>query len=216
MLSKTDNMRKKIVFEPQQLLTWSLVTFGLCITLWQSFNCTLQYLAEPVRVEEQFVNIDTLPPIQLSICKKISINPRDKVLAINFNFETYVEPETRLPSMLTYSRETFWANLSADGEYFQLGQLVKMIEFWNDTSSRWDVLFKDPFGGNLFDMAIHPYVDNDTLLCHTLRPGLAEFGTKFRLASSAKIGTVCKHYNWYLIICENGQCHEILTTCVFC
>ena len=58
------------------------------------------------------------------------------------------------------------------------------MAFWNDTLYAWDAIYqrKGPKNdSNQFDMAFYPYEGNSTLLCHTLKEGLAGFGTKFRI-----------------------------------
>jgi hypothetical protein len=189
-----DNMRKKIVFDPQQLVTWSLVTFGLCITVWQCYNCTLQYLAQPVRVEQQFVNIANLPPIQLSICKVLNVaQPIEYSDTIGLSFENsdedYYGPavldtptwEAGTMPLFANSTDIFWTQLKAIDNPINMSALIQVIEFYNDSSSSWNVLYNETTGEDLFAMAIYPYEGNSTLLCHTLKQGLADFGTQFRL-----------------------------------
>ena len=67
-------MRRIGAWDPTAFFRWALVGFGLCMSLWQGWNCTQRYLAKPVMVEDQFVNLDSLPPIQLSICKKFLVS----------------------------------------------------------------------------------------------------------------------------------------------
>jgi hypothetical protein len=68
--------------------------------------------------------------------------------------------------------------------HYSLKDFVIEVAFWNDTLSAWDAIFqrKGPKNdSNQFDMAFYPYEGNSTLLCHTLKEGLGDFGTKFRI-----------------------------------
>jgi hypothetical protein len=67
------NMKLKSGWDPYQMFTWTMVTFGIMVTLWEFWDCTQKYLAQPISIEEEFVSVADLPPIQLSICKIFSI-----------------------------------------------------------------------------------------------------------------------------------------------
>ena len=161
------------------------MTFGLCITLWQGWDCTHQYLAQPIRVEEQFVTLANLPPIQLSICRVFGIEK--SVIPEGSSFingdEGYYEQLIGLPIYANSTAE-FWSKLTARQEIFQLAQLIQEIRFFNESSASWDLIYERTTNSSLFDMGIYPFDRNSTLLCHTLRPGLASFGTKFRLITT--------------------------------
>ena len=185
-------MKKKGGWDPDQLLTWTMVTFGLCITLWQGWYCTHQYLAQPIRVEEQFVSLASLaslPPIQLSICRVFEIEKHEFVAQFNYFFDYeasspfMAELVSGLP-IYANSTEEFWSKLTTSSEIFQLAQLIKEIGFWNDSSASWNLIYERTTSSSLFDMGIYTFEGNSTLLCHTLRPGLASFGTKFRLITT--------------------------------
>jgi hypothetical protein len=77
----------------------------------------------------------------------------------------------------------FWNELDSRRIVYHLHDLIQELEFWNDTSMTWDMIY-----GNMrnssnarFDMVFYPFEDSSILLCHTLQKGLAEFGTKFKL-----------------------------------
>ena len=182
-------MKKKGGWDPDQLLTWSMVTFGLCITLWQGWDCTQLYLAQPIRVEEQFVTLASLPPIQLSICRVFEIEKHEFVAQFNYFFDYeasspfMAELVSGLPIYANSTAE-FWSKLTARREIFQLAQLIQEIRFFNESSASWDLIYERTTISSLFDMGIYPFEGNSTLLCHTLRPGLASFGTKFRLITT--------------------------------
>ena len=163
------------IWDPHQLVIWSMVTLGLVITLWQGWDCTQLYLAQPIRVEEQFVSLAKLPPIQLSICKIFGI---DQPADATRNSSTGTVPT------FANSTEAFWSRLSARGESFQLGKFISEIRFWNESSSTWDAIFGKTVNNSQVDMEIYPYEGNSTLLCHTLRPGLADFGPVLRLVTT--------------------------------
>jgi hypothetical protein len=105
------SMRKTRGWDPTIFVTWSLAAFSLCITLWQGWNCTMLYLSNPVTIEESFESLSSLPPIQLSICKR-------------FLIKEPLEPSTKrrtAETILTFanSTEAFWQDMESRGEYFR-------------------------------------------------------------------------------------------------
>ena len=98
-------------WNPTVFVTWSLVAFSLCITVWQGWNCTMLYLSNPVTIEESFESLSSLPPIQLSICKR-------------FLIKEPLEPSTKrrtAGTVLTFanSTEAFWQDMVSRGEHFR-------------------------------------------------------------------------------------------------
>ena len=178
-------MRFTHTWDPVQLLTWTMVSFGIIITVWQGWDCTQQYLAQPVRVEEQFIKVTDLPPLQLSICKiferyQLTVNLPDYSL---FSYDE--ESSADASSLPTFANTTaaFWLGLKS----YHLKDFIKEIGFWNSTTSRWDFMYeRETEDSPLIDMAIYPYEANSTLLCHTLQPSLTKFGSKFRLVTADK------------------------------
>jgi hypothetical protein len=121
-------MKRTRGWDPTVFVTWSLVAFSLCITVWQGWNCTMLYLSNPVTIEDSFESLSSLPPIQLSICKKFVIG-EPLVKEINTNtdyYGSYFPPgETSLPpgTILTFanSAEEFWQDMDSRGEHYRLG-----------------------------------------------------------------------------------------------
>ena len=190
-------MRFTQSWDPAQLLTWTMVFFGIIITVWQGWDCTQQYLAQPVRVEEQFVKVTDLPPIQLSICKIFSIDQPSSNAPLESQFTYYDEvsvsdefslsTEGTMP-IFSNSSAAFWRTLDDRWEKYHLGDFIEEIGFWNDTASSWDLIYeKTKKDVSMMDMAIYPYEGNSSLLCHTLQPGLAEFGSQIRLVTTVAV-----------------------------
>ena len=92
-------------WDPVQLLTWTMVSFSTIITMWQGWDCTRQYLAQKIRVEEKLVGIADLPPIQLSICKIFGIG--------NLEDEDVMESLLHRGTVPIFARTTddFWNKL---------------------------------------------------------------------------------------------------------
>jgi hypothetical protein len=138
-------------------------------------------MAQPIQVEEQLVPLSKLPPVQLSICRVYSIDPRanPKNMAILGTVPTYVNT-TAVP---------FWSQQEARGErFFHLWDYIAELAFWNESSASWDSLYgKKLADTSLFDMAVYPYEGNSTLLCYTLQPTLATFGTRFQMVTAAAL-----------------------------
>ncbi len=86
------------------------------------------YLSNPVTIEDSFESLSSLPPIQLSICKKFVIS-EPPVMEIDPITE-YLEyiganPVETLPpgTILTFANSTraFWQDMDSRGEYFRPG-----------------------------------------------------------------------------------------------
>jgi hypothetical protein len=104
-------MRRTKGWDPIVFVTWCLVAFSLSITLWQGWNCTMLYLSSPVTIEDSFESLSSLPPIQLSICKRFLIRDPLEPSAKNMTTGT----------ILTFanSTEAFWQDMVSRGEYFR-------------------------------------------------------------------------------------------------
>jgi len=187
-------MRKTRGWDPSTLFPWSLVVFGLCVTVYQGWDCTLRYLANPLMVEQEFVSIASLPPIQLSICKKFTVVGPEVIAGVykydeyNQSIKEYIPLHESIIYPFANSPEEFWQGRrekKSRREKFQLSNFVREIAFWNVTISGWDIIIDEEKslrnGTSSFDLSFYPYEGNSTLLCYTLRTGLAEFGTKFRI-----------------------------------
>jgi hypothetical protein len=120
-------MKRTRGWDPTAFVTWSLVAFSLCITVWQGWNCTMLYLSNPVIIEDSFESLSSLPPIQLSICKRFIIR---EPLIEEFNTDSeyfgtmFNEAEViQLPpgTILTFanSTEAFWQDMESRREDFR-------------------------------------------------------------------------------------------------
>jgi hypothetical protein len=121
-------MKRTRGWDPTVFVTWSLVAFSLCITMWQGWNCTMRYLSNPVTIEDSYESLSSLPPIQLSICKRFLIwEPLIEDLSVEAGFYPMVEdsvPDNSIPrgTILTFanSSEEFWHDMVTRKEYFRL------------------------------------------------------------------------------------------------
>jgi hypothetical protein len=121
-------MKKTEGWDPTVFVTWSLVAFSLCITVWQGWNCTMRYLSNPVTVEDSFESLSSLPPIQLSICTKFVVGePLVEELVSDTNyFEVFGGNlvETLPPgTIFTFanSSEEFWQDMDSRREHYRPG-----------------------------------------------------------------------------------------------
>jgi len=86
------------------------------------------YLSNPVTIEDSFESLGSLPPIQLSICKKFVIR-EPPVLEIDLTTEYLegfgVSPVETLPpgTIFTFanSTEAFWQEMDSRGEHYRPG-----------------------------------------------------------------------------------------------
>jgi hypothetical protein len=186
-------------WDPTILLTWSFAAFCLCVSLWQGWSCSLRYLAATLRVEETFVPLTALPaPIQLSLCTQFDLDqsdPADDQVAEDPEdfFDGLDMTDSAEPGLIptwAVSTAAFWQELEAQ-EGALLSKTISDISFWNETTADWEYIYQSRWPRNetsLFKMAVYPYEDNSTLLCHTLQAGLAEFGTRFRIQDQPRSG----------------------------
>jgi hypothetical protein len=119
-------MRRTRGWDPLVFLPWSLVAFSLCITVMQGWNCTLRYLSQPVTVQEEFVSLKALPPVQLSVCKKFTIYKQPAPKPIDFSefmLDDVYEASSSVPlgSILTFgnSSEEFWQGMASRWEHYR-------------------------------------------------------------------------------------------------
>ena len=82
---------------------------------------------------------------------------------------------------------TFWSQLEGRGEKTRLSDFIAEIGFWNESLGDWDAIFGTQKAADVA-AAFYPFAANSTLLCHTLRPGLATWGTRLRLITAAAAG----------------------------
>jgi hypothetical protein len=119
-------MKRTRGWDPTVFVTWSLVTFSLCITVWQGWNCTMLYLSNPVTIEDSFESLGSLPPIQLSICTKFVIGEPlvNKIDTTTDDYTLHSPAETLPPgTIFTFanSAEEFWQDMDSRREYFRPG-----------------------------------------------------------------------------------------------
>jgi hypothetical protein len=130
-------MKRTRGWDPTVFVTWSLVAFSLCITVWQGWNCTMLYLSNPVIVEDSFESLSSLPPIQLSICKKfivgeplvenlvsatnylegLNADKEDNILFPNYLKVNKLPPATILP--FANSTAAFWQDMDSREEHYR-------------------------------------------------------------------------------------------------
>jgi hypothetical protein len=183
-----------------------MMSIGILFTCWEGWDCTLQYLAQPVSVEEDFINIAQLPPVQLSICRIFGIEKP----AFSYEFAPEIEfmvdeesllGQSNLPSdtlpILANSTTEFWNKIDRRGESYRLTELIKIIEVWNDSATIWNLIYENTRNNSdlRIDMGVYPFEGNSTLLCHTFYTGLADYGYKFRLVTTAAVDSRKLHFS---------------------
>jgi hypothetical protein len=115
---------------------------------------------------------------------------RDDLFNDSTKIDTTTATSMTLPTFAKTPAE-FWNQLDSQQELYRIKDLVRALEFWNDTSMTWDMIYDNMrnSGNARIDMAMYPFEGNSTLLCHTLQQGLAEFGTKFRIVMTSAAST---------------------------
>jgi hypothetical protein len=148
-----------------------LVLFSLGIVMWQGYDVTQTYLSKPISTEVKVVPMSSIPNIRLSICMKFKIWDC-KLLCKGQNLSPF-------KNNLSTSYQDYWnytklnETITTSNVYFSVRNILDHIQYWNDSGTKWEILFDrntTTIGDEmaLFTRQMYPYVDNFVLLCHTL------------------------------------------------
>ena len=50
-----------------------VVTCSVLATVYYGYECTKKYISDPITVSDEMVPLDSLPPLQMSICKQVHL-----------------------------------------------------------------------------------------------------------------------------------------------
>ena len=50
-----------------------VVTCSILATVYYGYECAKKYISDPITVSDEMVRLDSLPPLQWSICKKVHL-----------------------------------------------------------------------------------------------------------------------------------------------
>jgi hypothetical protein len=165
-----------------------LVLFSLGIVIWQGNDVTQTYLSKPISTEVHVVPLSSVPNMRLSICMKFKITNcwlcRGQNLSpfknnFNASYQDYWN-YTDLNKTITTSKV-----------YFSIRNILDQIQYWNDSGAKWETLFDastTTIGDEMvmFTRQMYPYVDNYTLLCHTLNQDISTLTPLLQLQRKGK------------------------------
>jgi hypothetical protein len=148
----------------------SMILISLGIVMWQGYDVAQTYLSRPISTEVKVMPLSSIPNIRLSICMKFLItncrcrggpNLSPFKNSLNANYPDYWN-STDLNKTITTSNV-----------YFSIRKILDQIQYWNDSGAKWETIFDistTTIGDEMvmFTRQMYPYVDNYTLLCHTL------------------------------------------------
>ena len=165
-----------------------LTLLSLGIVMWQGYDVIQTYLSKPMSTEVNIVPLSSVPNIRLSMCIKFAI--------------------TNCKSCIRQKLSPFKNNLSAsDQEYwnytdlnktsttskvsFSIRDILDQIKYWNDSGAKWETIFDRSITTigdemTLFTRQMYPYVDNFTLLCHTLNQDIYTIAPLLQLQRKGK------------------------------
>jgi hypothetical protein len=147
-----------------------LILISLGIVLWQGYDVTQTYLSKPISTEVKVVPLSSIPNIRLSICMKFIIS--DCLLCKGQSLSPFKKS-------FSANYQDYWNNTdlnktsTTSNNFFSIRNILDQIQYWNDSGTKWEMLFDrytTTIGDEmaLFTRQMYPYVDNFTLLCHTL------------------------------------------------
>jgi hypothetical protein len=156
--------------------------------MWQGYDVTQTYLSEPISTEVKVVPLSSIPNIRLSICMKFEI-----IYCLLCKKTTLSPYKNNLNS--TYQNYWIYTDLNSTNTasplYFSMRNILDQIQFWNDSGTKWETLFdrntttiRDEMA--LFTRQMYPYVDNYTLLCHTLNQDIYNIAPLLQLQRKGK------------------------------
>ncbi len=161
-----------------------LILISLGIVMWQGYDVTQTYLSRPISTEVKVVPLSSIPNIRLSICIKFKIwnclgnCKRQNLSPYRYNLSLIYQDYwnyTDLNNTETTSKH-----------YYSMRNILDQIQFWNDSGAKWETIFDistTTIGEEmaLFTRQMYPYVDNYTLLCHTLNQDILTLAPLLKL-----------------------------------
>jgi hypothetical protein len=165
-----------------------LILVSLGIVLWQGYDVTQTYLSRPISTEVKVVPLSSIPNIRLSICMKFEIT--NCILCRGQNLSPFKKNlNTSYPNFWNYTDQNKTIKTSID--YFSMKNILDQIQYWNDSGAKWETIFdrsNTTIGDEmaLFTRQMYPYVDNYTLLCHTLNQDIYTIAPLLQLQRRGK------------------------------
>jgi hypothetical protein len=165
-----------------------LILISLGIVMWQGYNVAQTYLSRPISTEVKVVPLSSISNIRLSICMKFKITNCRLCRGPNL-------PPFKNNSNASYP--DYWnvtdlnKTITTSKVYFSIRNILDQIQYWNDSGAKWENLFDasiTTIGDEMvmFTRQMYSYVDNYTLLCHTLNKDILTLTPLLQLQRKGK------------------------------
>jgi hypothetical protein len=171
-----------------------LILISLGIVMWQSYDVIQTYLSKPMSTEVNVVPLSSVPNISLSICMIFEIK--------NCTFSKPgitcgVQGLSPFKNNWSVSYPAYWnytdlnKTITNSTSYFSIRNILDQIQYWNDSGAKWETIFDistTTIGDEmaLFTRQMYPFVDNFTLLCHTLNQDIYTIAPLLQLLRKGK------------------------------
>ena len=135
------------------LLRLGVVAVCVVITLYQGYQCTRKYMNQPESIELKIKNIESLPTLQYSVCKRFwirectvsslsqSMSAADYYYYYGYEKENECKYEIGEMPNFASSYEDFWKDLVLWNEH-KLSSFIREISLWNVDENNWETLYK--------------------------------------------------------------------------
>jgi hypothetical protein len=198
-----------------------LILISLGIVIWEGYDVTQTYLSKPISTEVKVVPLSSIPNLRLSICMKFVImnctfSSPGKICGLQnlppfknnlrSSYQDYVQNlspfKTNLgSSYLYYSNNTDPNKTETTSTvYLSMRNILDQIQYWNNSHAKWETIFdtstttiEDEMA--MFERQMYPYVDNYTILCHTLNQDIMTLAPLLQL--HRKGINNCSTFYWY-------------------
>jgi hypothetical protein len=166
-----------------------LILFSLGIVMWQGYDVAQTYLSRPISTEVKVVPLSSIPNIRFSICMKFIIT-NCKLLCKGQNLSPFKEN-------LSVNYQDYWnytdlnKTITSSIFSFSVRNILDQIQYWNDSGVKWETIFDrsiTTFGDEMamFTRQMYPFVNNFTLLCHTLNQDIWTLAPLLQLKRTGK------------------------------
>jgi hypothetical protein len=189
-----------------------LILISLGIVMWQGFDVIQTYLSRPISTEVKVVPLNSIPNIRLSICMKFIIT--SCTLCRRQNLSPFKKNlSASYQGYWNYTELNLNKTIKFDEVSFSIRNILDQIQYWNDSGAKWETIFDistTTIGDEkaLFTRQMYPYVDNCTLLCHTLNQDIYTIAPLLQLQRKGKESI--------LFIGNNRQLQEDLNIALMC
>jgi hypothetical protein len=165
-----------------------LILVSLGIVMRQGYDVTQTYLRKPMSTEVKVVPLSSVPNLSLSICMRFEIK---NCTFFKPGTTCGVQKLTPFQNNLSSNYQHFWNYTNLNITYSSMRNILDQIQYWNDSGAKWETIFDNStttIGDEMtmFTKQMYPYLDNYTLLCHTLNQDVVTLAPMLQLKRKGK------------------------------